>query len=293
MTTALSNGNRFELKTAKAQDDRLAISVHTQLERIGDVFHQILPSSIDTASFLAGAVHEVTRLEGKGTVQSITEAVLNCASLGLTFGPTLGHAYLVPFKGKATLIVGYQGFIELGLRAGGIRSCYADVVLPGEHWEHYIDEHGPHLRHMPHDDRPVEKFQDILRAYAVYKFSSGESGMRVVPKSGLQKSFRDTPAWNSEPGEQCRKTAIRRAAKNWPKSQQLGHAIAIDEQLERGERQQLMAGVSVPDVIDTTPAERPIDQVPDDAEVIGPGDRTDGYFDEPTSEDLAVMRGDQ
>ena len=57
---------------------------------------------------------------------SIIGSALRAATLELSVDPSIGQAYLVPFKDKATLIVGYKGLYHMAVRTGKYR--YLNLV---------------------------------------------------------------------------------------------------------------------------------------------------------------------
>jgi recombination protein RecT len=60
------------------------------------------------------------------TPNSIIASALRAAALELSVDPSIGQAYLVPFKDKATLIVGYKGLYQMAIRTGKYR--YLNLV---------------------------------------------------------------------------------------------------------------------------------------------------------------------
>lgn len=66
------------------------------------------------------------------SLPSIYSAALRAATLRLTVEPSIGQAYLVPFKGKATLIVGYKGLHDMAVRTGKYRYINVGPVYEGE-----------------------------------------------------------------------------------------------------------------------------------------------------------------
>jgi len=69
---------------------------------------------------------------------SIMSTALRAASLHLSCDPSLGQAYPVPFKGKATLQLGYRGIEQLALRTGKYRFINTSYISEGQSIE--IDE---------------------------------------------------------------------------------------------------------------------------------------------------------
>lgn len=55
------------------------------------------------------------------TSHSIFVSAMRAATLRMSVDPSTGQAYLVPFKGKAVLIVGYKGLYDMAVRTGRYR----------------------------------------------------------------------------------------------------------------------------------------------------------------------------
>lgn len=64
--------------------------------------------------------------------QSIYTSALRAATLRLSVDPALGQAYLVPFKGQATLIVGYKGLYDMAVRTGKYRYINVSPIYEGQ-----------------------------------------------------------------------------------------------------------------------------------------------------------------
>lgn len=64
---------------------------------------------------------------------SVVMEAMKAATLKLPINKGLGFAYLVPFKGKAVMVPGYKGYIQLAIRTGQYRRLNAGVVLEGEY----------------------------------------------------------------------------------------------------------------------------------------------------------------
>lgn len=64
--------------------------------------------------------------------RSITAAAGLAAITDLSISPTLGQAYIVPFKGKATFQIGTKGLIQLAHRTGRYVALHAGKVYEGE-----------------------------------------------------------------------------------------------------------------------------------------------------------------
>lgn len=52
------------------------------------------------------------------STESIYQSALVAAMLDLSILPSIGHAYIVPYKGKAQFQIGWKGLVQLALRSG-------------------------------------------------------------------------------------------------------------------------------------------------------------------------------
>lgn len=209
------------------------------------VLMAILPAWMDDGARFAWAASvtlEANALSKPCTPESVKACALNAGYLGLQFGKQLGYAYMVPFFNKdlqsyeATLVVGYQGFVELAFNCGFMAKVSANVVCKGESFEMWTDETGSHFRHVPEQDRFPDR-GNITGAYCVYSLKDGNTDFVYVSRQELDKSDRNRDVWKSDYAAMCKKTSVRRAAKFWKKTKYLAHAVYIDEQEDRGERQ--------------------------------------------------------
>lgn len=200
---------------------------------------------VSAEQFLVAAMAEVNGLEmSSPNIQfcpnSIVKAVFNCATLGLLFGPTRGHAYLVPFnkrgydKKLVHLIIGYKGYIELAYRSNFLKTVDTEVVLSGENFKARMTEDGRKLRHDLPIGRHAEKSgSNVVGAYCIYQTVQGGYGISVVTKAEMDAVRKDSEPWNFSYPAMARKTAVRRAAKNWSLTEQLSAAIHLEEVGER------------------------------------------------------------
>ena len=69
------------------------------------------------------------------TLKSVTSSFMSACRLGLEVGSLRGQAYLIPYAGKCTLVVGYKGLIELAYRTGSVRSIKPTTVHANDEFE--------------------------------------------------------------------------------------------------------------------------------------------------------------
>ena len=167
------------------------------------------------------------------TPMSIIMSVLQGATMGLEVNTPVGHCYLVPYKGKAALIIGYTGYIELAYRSGKLANINANVVREGDEFE-YAYGLNEKLRHVP-----AQKRGQLTHAYAYFKTTAGASSFIVLTREDIDKhramsKAPDGPAWHDNYEAMAQKTAIRMLAKFFPKSAEVQRAMTIDNIADQG-----------------------------------------------------------
>jgi recombination protein RecT len=184
------------------------------------------------------------------TIPSFVGCVMQAAQLGLEVNTPLGHAYLIPRKQKnlaptqrnCTLIIGYQGYIELARRSGLVSNIYAYAVRDGDAFEYELGL-DPKLKHKPSEaeDRETRK---LTHVYAVAKMRDSGEAMFVVltfaqvemrRKRGASPNA-DTP-WDTDYEAMALKSAVRALWKWLPKSAELARASALDDAADSGRSQ--------------------------------------------------------
>lgn len=161
---------------------------------------------------------------------SLMSSISKAAQLGLEVGSALGHAYLVPYKREAQLIIGYRGYIALARRSGEIQSLTARVVREHDVFEL---EYGLHeqLRHVPSTDpEPGE----MTHVYAIARLKDGGIQYEVMTKADVDAIRARSKAaqygpWVTDYHEMARKTVVRRLFKYLPVSVEIADAITAEQ----------------------------------------------------------------
>jgi recombination protein RecT len=68
--------------------------------------------------------------------QSLFNSAMSAAVLGLEVDGVTGQAYLIPFAGKAQLVIGYKGFNTLAARSG--ITITGAVVREGDEFDYEL-----------------------------------------------------------------------------------------------------------------------------------------------------------
>lgn len=189
-------------------------------------------------------------------------AIIECAQLGLIPGNALKQAHVIPYKQRATLVLGYRGLTTLSYRAG-CKLVYADCVHEGDHFE-YGQGTGVHnyISHRPADDRDDDNPEGVTHAWAKIVTPQDGEIFKVMSRVKLDQIKKNSPggnipdaAWNTHTNSMRQKSPLRFVVDKFaPSDPQLARAAILDDLGEQGMNQNLgdnLAGmfgqVDVPD----------------------------------------------
>lgn len=149
-------------------------------------------------------------------INTIRFGIFEAARLGLEIGGPLGQAYLTPRKGKAVLVLGYRGMIDIAIRTGLVNAISAEVVRSGDKFSF---EYGTQrkLRHVPVGDPDA----DITHAYAIADMPNGTHIFHVLSRKEidrirLRSDAGEKSPWATDFAEMARKTVLRNLFKFLP-----------------------------------------------------------------------------
>lgn len=168
-----------------------------------------------------------------GNRQSVVNAVINIASIGLSLNPAKKQAYLVPRDGKICLDVSYMGLIDLAVLDGAIKWAKAELVYSGDTFTLNSAGSAP-----THTYNPFSKERgDVVGAYCVAKLIDGDYLTETMSVDEIN-AIRDRSSawkawiekqkkcpWVTDFGEMARKTVVKRASKYWSGTGRLQSAI--------------------------------------------------------------------
>lgn len=166
--------------------------------------------------------------------QSVFASVLVASQMGLEIGID-GQGYLVPYKGKATFVPGWKGYVELINRAGKA-GVWTGAVFEGDRFDFSLGD-SPHVHHQPTGQ--VDETKDNLRfVYAIGRVHDAK--WPVIEVWPVAKVHRHLKKFNKVGDKHyalkddtnfiayARKVALMQVMKYMPKSVELRAAIAMD-----------------------------------------------------------------
>lgn len=196
----------------------------------------MLPNGMSPARFEAVTIQAIARNPDlmDCTAQSVVMAVLEAAQLGLEPTGSLSRAWLVPFKGEATLMIGYQGLVDLARRSGGVSKVTSRVVYEGDDFAvEYGTREGIHHIPLLETTDPSK----ITHFYCIAQLRSGETVFDVMTKQQVdviraRSRTGNKGPWVSDYSEMGRKTVTRRLVKSLPLTAEVMDAIERDTERE-------------------------------------------------------------
>ena len=166
---------------------------------------------------------------------SILSAVVLATTLNLQINPSFGEAYIVPFKGKAVIQIGYQGYVQLALRSGQYKYLHAGVVHEGE-----IRGVNP----LTGEFEIGDKFSDDIIGYVAHlelvngfqkSLYMSKAEMEEHAKKYSQSYQRDkekgwgSSLWSTNFDKMAVKTVLKKLLRNWGvKSAEIQEALQSD-----------------------------------------------------------------
>lgn len=201
------------------------------------------------ASFARQAI-QASKALAECTPQSIQDAIVNVAAVGLSLNPAQKLAYLVPRDGKCVLDISYQGLLKIATDTGSIAWGRAELVYEGETFMYHGPATLPEHEADPFDSRrgTTDGFRGV---YCIAKTADGDYLIDTMPADEVyrirncSKAFaryanKEGEEWKAGPwvtffGEMAKKSIIKRAQKTWPrtdKTARLDQAVHILNQHE-------------------------------------------------------------
>lgn len=150
------------------------------------------------------------------TPESVVGSALRAATLRLSCDPALKQAHLVPYKDKATLVIHYQGYVDLALRTNRYTDINVSEIYEGE--EVVVDRITGHANLAG-----GKKSNDIIGWLAYLKMTNGFSKVLYMTKAQIHdhakkysKSYwNEKGLWQKDPEVMERKTALRMLMIQW------------------------------------------------------------------------------
>lgn len=163
---------------------------------------------------------------------AVVMEALKAATLKLPINRDLGFAYVVPYKNKPQMQIGYKGYIQLAMRTGQYRHINADKVFEGELKGHDKITGKIDLSGEKQSDNVIGYFAYIETVQGFQKISYWTKSEVVEHAKKYSQSYNSSSsAWKTNFDAMAKKTVLKHLlSKYGTMSVELAHAIQNDEQ---------------------------------------------------------------
>jgi recombination protein RecT len=225
-----------------------------QIRQMEAQFQLAMPKGMEAAQLVRDAMTVLSQNPklAECDSRSVLGALMTCSQLGLRPG-VLGQAYVIPFKGKGQLVIGYQGLVALAQRSGDIASITARVVHANDHFdvEYGLAERLVHKPLLGGDrGEPVGYYCVVksTRGGTYWEFMTRGDAERHRDKFAMQRDYESGAVkgpWVEHFDAMALKTVVKKALNLAPRNTEIVTAMAVDESVR----------------IDVTPTANPADVV--------------------------------
>jgi recombination protein RecT len=210
----------------------------------------VLPSTLTPERMLRLVIMAATRDPKlyECTQESIVQALMQAAQLGLEINAATGEAYINTYwSGKlgareAKLIPGFRGLTKIARRSGIVKRFDVRAVFDGDTFNvEYGTE--PKIVHVPSPSAKREP-ANVIACYAVAQLPDGETQFDVMWRDELDRikgrsSSKNregdlTGPWVTDEIEMQKKTVVRRLCKMLPTDAALADAIELGDRADTG-----------------------------------------------------------
>ena len=222
-------------------------SLADQIKRMQPEYEAAMPKGREATQLVRDAITCLRTIKNldKCSPESVLGALMTCAQLDLRPGVAgLGHAWPLPFWDnrekcyKAQLIIGYQGYVELGYRSGQLAGVTSRIVYEEDEFEIVYRADRDELIHKPSTTGLRE---NIKCFYSTARLVNGGYSITDPMSLMAMEAYRDRHAsartregkivgpWVDHFPAMGQKTMVRVNFKLLPKSPEMAIAIEADE----------------------------------------------------------------
>lgn len=164
---------------------------------------------------------------------TVLGSAMVAATLDLSVVPTLGMAYIVPYKGQASFQLGWKGLVELAMRSGQYKNIIVEAVHEGE-----LVKKNKFMGDYEFDE-DAKTSDKVIGYMANFQLTNGfsktiywtidEVKAHATKFSQAYRGGRNTP-WVTDFDAMAKKTVLKSLlSKFGPKSLQMQQAVVFDQ----------------------------------------------------------------
>lgn len=214
------------MSTALTTIESKVLALESEFNRVNNYQVNFKKESLFALQLLSS--NEFLMKTAQNKPDSLKNAIMNIAAIGITLNPAQKEAYLVPRGGQVCLDISYMGLIKLATDTGSVTWVQAEIVKEKDTFEYLGVGQKPNHKFQPFGERG-----QMIGVYCVAKLSTGEFLTTIMSKAEIEE-IRNKSSQASKSGpwvtffeEMAKKTVIKRASKLWPKSERLDTAVHV------------------------------------------------------------------
>jgi recombination protein RecT len=155
-----------------------------QIRKMEAQFQLAMPKGMEASQLIRDfmTVLQVTPSLANCEPRSILGALMTCSQLGLRPG-VLGQAWVLPFKGRGQLIIGYKGYAALAQRT----SMIADITARTINENDYLDYEFGLDERLVHKPNLVGPRGEPVAFYSVVRTKTGGKYWELMSKTEMEE----------------------------------------------------------------------------------------------------------
>ncbi len=223
------------LTTQKKIDD-FKVQIVTNYKK--ELLNYFMKNEVQMMKFMSWIIYSIQKIPSLlNDTDSLTSAIMELAQLWIAPG-IMQEAYILPYKGKATAIIGYQGFVRL-LYEAWIKSVYTEIVRDKDTFKNILWIN-PKIIHEVDPELSQKDRWNAIWCYVVVKVNN-ETIYKYMNKEDIYKfreysqsynwKWKEYSPWlekNDPELNMWKKTVFKQMIKYLPKNEKIAKANEID-----------------------------------------------------------------
>lgn len=170
----------------------------------------------------------------KADANSILQAASMAATLDLPVNQSLGHAWIVPYAGKAQFQIGYKGFVQLAMRSGQYHKINVIEVYKNqfESFDVFYETFKADFT-VPGEGEPIGYMArfELLNGFEKCVYWTREAVIKHAQRFSKSYTKSDSP-WVTDFDKMAMKTVLKDMLSHWgPLSIEMQRAIISDDRV--------------------------------------------------------------
>lgn len=187
--------------------------------RFDELLGKRAPQFVSSLAALINSNEDVLAIFQNNPI-TIIQSALKAAAYDLPIEPSLGYAYILPFKQNAVFVLGYKGMVQLALRTGLYMRLNAVDVREGELISY--DRLTEDIEFRWEEDNAKRAKIPVVGYAAFYRLKNGMEKTLFMTKDEIdahelanRKGADKNPVWKNHYDEMAKKTILRRLLSKW------------------------------------------------------------------------------